>query len=212
MTLAERLTVYFICDPEHLGAAAVETVASAISGGATAIQLRSKSSTTLETLALARHLRMVTQDRALFIVNDRADIAVACGADGVHVGPNDLPVEDVKRFFPGLIVGGSANSIDRARALEALGADYLGCGAVFDARAVKPDATSPQGVQWLAHMAEAITIPFVGIGGITVENAASVISAGACGVAVVREIGSAASPARAATRLAEAVARGFAAR
>jgi thiamine-phosphate pyrophosphorylase len=107
------------------------------------------------------------------------------------------------------LIGGSAGSLERAIALEAEGADYLGCGAIFEARDVKPDASAPRGLDFIESVASQIDVPFVGIGGITSSLASDVIRAGASGVAVVREIGASRDPAAAARLLSEAVARGL---
>lgn len=209
MTLADRLRVYFVVDPQFV-ADPVGVVSAAIAGGVTSVQLRVKAGDTAEFLRLAQLLREITRAQGvLFFVNDRTDIALACHADGVHVGPHDLPVDAVKSIAPSLIIGASAGDVSAARRAIHAGADYLGCGAVFDASATKPDASTHKGLGFISSIARVATVPFVGIGGITAETAEAVVSAGASGVAVVREIGAAMDPCGVAERLFMAVHRGL---
>lgn len=210
MMHAEQLRVYFVLDPEFIRGDIEDVVAAAVRGGVTALQLRAKTLTATETLALAQKIQAVLRGTSvLFIVNDRLDLALAVGADGVHLGPHDIPVDVARRLAPNLIIGGSAGNVERARMLEAQGASYLGCGALFEARAVKADASAPQGPELIRHITADLKIPVVGIGGITAANAASVVEAGAAGVAVVREVGQSADPEAAARELAAAVRRGL---
>lgn len=185
--------VYAIIDAA--GADPVGLCAAALAGGAGVVQLRDKRGDTRAMLALGREL--LSQCRAagaVFIVNDRVDVALALDADGVHVGPHDLPVADVRRIAPGLIVGASAGTPDEARSAVAAGASYLGSGAVFDARGSKPDAHHNRGLDALAAVVAAVDVPVVGIGGITVENSALVAQTGAAGVAVIRALSDAGDP------------------
>ncbi len=210
MKLAQRLRVYFVLDPRFVSGDPVEVARQAVSGGATAIQLRLKDASSHEWLMLGSQIKDVCDaGGALFVINDRVDIAVALDADGVHLGPHDMSISEALAAAPNLIIGGSAGALERARELETQGAHYLGCGAVFEARDVKTDASPPRGLDFIGSIAAEISIPFVGIGGITSDLAFDVVSAGASGVAVVREIGSSADPQAAARSLSEAVARGL---
>lgn len=177
---------------------------AALSAGATTLQLRLKGCTARQTLAAARALKpLCAAHRATFIVNDRLDLALAAGADGVHLGPDDLPVAQARRLAPeGFLIGASAGSAEVARALVAEGADHLGVGAIFDARASKADASAPRGLEVLRAVRDAVSVPIVAIGGVTQDNAADCLLAGASGVAIIRAIMGAGSPAavRAATR------------
>lgn len=189
--------VYAILDPEHVSAGMeLEALAEAVlQAGVKFLQLRDKRSSSRELLARARRLVALCQAHgAYFIVNDRLDIALASGAHGVHLGPDDLDIESARRLGPDLIIGGSAGSVEQALALEAAGADYLGVGAIYEARAVKPNASAPRGLQILRDVTAAVKIPVVGIGGITREKVAEVIAAGAQGVAVIRQISASAEP------------------
>jgi thiamine-phosphate pyrophosphorylase len=124
----------------------------------------------------------------VFIVNDRAHLAVDCGADGVHVGPDDLPVSAARQIVgPRKIVGASAGTIEEAQRAQFDGADYLGVGSVY-ATTSKSDAGEAIGLDRLVEIVRAVQIPVVGIGGITPETAAAVIRAGAAGVAVIAAV------------------------
>ncbi len=201
-------SVYVILDPARMHDAfdLREMAIEALEGGAGVLQLRDKRSSDRERLERARELNEVCEDYdALFVVNDRSDIALASGADGVHLGPEDLPVDAVRERAPELVIGASAGTLERADALEAAGADYLGSGAIYDAAPSKPDASEPRGPEAIRRITEAVSIPVVGIGGIRHDNAAPVVEAGARGVAVIREVISNAHPREATRRLVETV-------
>jgi len=203
--------VYAIIDPAHVsGDVRLEDVArAAVRGGAGVIQLRDKTSTARELVGRARRLQQVCSEMgAPFVVNDRLDVALAAGADGVHLGPEDVHVSDARRVAPDMVIGASAGDVQTARRLEQAGADYLGCGAVYRAAPSKPDASEPKGPAFLQEIADEVTIPFVGIGGITADNAAAVVEAGASGVAVIRSICDASNPEAAARELLDATTAG----
>jgi len=183
------LRLYVITDRVLSGRSHEAQAEAAIAGGATAIQLRDKTAPARVLVEVGERLAVLCRARGVvFIVNDRADVAMACGADGVHVGEDDLPVAAARRLLgPAKIVGASAGTVEAARRAEAEGADYLGVGAVFST-GTKADAGEAIGLEALARIARAVRIPVVGIGGITVENAAAVIRAGAAGVAVVSAV------------------------
>jgi thiamine-phosphate pyrophosphorylase len=201
--------VYVILDPDFVpqGRSLLQVATEALTAGARVLQLRDKGSTgrvlyeRASTLAALCH-----QHGALFIVNDRLDIALASGADGVHLGPHDMPVDVARRLGPSLVIGGSAGTVERALELVEAGVDYLGVGAVFEARAVKEDASAPRGPEIITAVTRAVSVPVVGIGGITADNAAAVRAAGASGVAVIREVIASDDPARAVKILQNAMA------
>ncbi|MEF8973947.1 MAG: thiamine phosphate synthase [Haloarcula sp.] len=189
-----------------------EIVADAIDGGVGVVQLREKGRTARERYELGRELRELTREAGVtFLVNDRVDLAQALDADGVHLGDDDLPVS-VARALLGddALVGRSVSTVEDAEAAEAAGADYLGVGAVFPtgSKADIDDEQYAVGTDRVAAIAAAVDIPFVGIGGITAENAAEVVEAGADGVAVITEITQADDPAAATADLRDAVERG----
>lgn len=184
----------------HVIVDSLEIAAAALRAGAPVVQVRAL---TLADAALLELAGAVTEAArsvgAVCIVDNRADVAVAAGAHGVHVGPDDLPVEAVRRIVgPDAIVGASARTAERARHLVAAGATYIGCGPCF-ATTSKADLPAPIGLDRLAEVAAAVGVPVVGIGGITVATAAEVVAAGAAGVAVIGAVSAAADPA-AATR------------
>lgn len=186
-------------------------VDAALAGGVDAIQVREKHRSTREQLAVARDLREPTREAGVpLLVNDRVDVAIAAGADGVHLGDDDLPVPAAReQLGADAIVGRSVSTVEAAREAEAAGADYLGVGAVFrtDSKDI-PEEEHGVGLDRVRAIDAAVDIPFVGIGGITPDNAADVVAAGADGVAVITAITSADDPEAATRRLGEAVAAG----
>lgn len=196
MTNAEWLAMkmnwalYVITDPKlSRGRSHLEVARAAIRGGATVIQLRDKEATTRELVETGQRLRALTREMDVtFIVNDRVDVALAVEADGVHLGVDDMPVPIARRLMgPEAIIGFSPETVEQARQAEADGADYLGVGAVFGT-GTKPDAGPPIGLEGLREMVQAVSIPVVAIGGITADNAARCIRAGAAGVAVISAV------------------------
>lgn len=202
-TLARALRVLVLTDPGLAGHRGVEAVVvQALGAGVRAIQLRDKAASAREVheqaLALLPHIRAAG---ALLFVNDRLDVALAAGADGVHLGPDDLSVPAARALAPpGFLVGYSTDDPDRARRAEAQGADYLGCGAVFGttSKDVGGEAIGPER---LDEVARAVTVPVVGIGGIGPHNVAEVAATAAAGVAVLSSVMAAPDPAAACRRL-----------
>lgn len=201
------LGLYLVTD-ERLsrGRPSVEIVRAAIKGGIDAVQLRGKELSLREQVALGRELRAITREAGvLFIVNDRADLAIALDADGVHVGQDDLPADLARRVVgPDRIVGVSAATVEEARIARAMGADYIGVGAIYGT-ATKLDAGAAIGTAAIGPLTS-LGLPIVGIGGIGAGNAAEVIVAGAAGVAVVSAIVAADDPEAAARALRQIIA------
>lgn len=198
------LSVYVVLDPSELPPdwGLFEAAKAAIDGGATAVQLRDKESSGRRLVRRSQKLQSICEERnATFVVNDRLDVALVVDADGVHLGPDDVPVEDARRIAPDLLIGASAGTPKRAAACETAGADYLGVGAIFAARQVKPDASEAKGPEVVDRVTDRVDVPVVGIGGITPERAEPVVEAGADGVAVVRAILDQDDPRSAARRL-----------
>ena len=177
-----------------------EILDAALAGGARLIQLREKEWPSGRVLPLAERLRARCRAAgATFIVNDRVDLAVAVGADGVHVGQDDLPARAARPLLrPGMILGVSTHSVEQARAAQADGADYIAVGSMFPTRSkagfelVGPDL--------LRKLRGEIRVPLIGIGGITHANVGEVIAAGADGVAVISAVCAAEDPRAAAER------------
>jgi thiamine-phosphate pyrophosphorylase len=159
-------------------------VAAAIEGGVNVVQLRERDLPAGELLALARHLRGICGHQALLLVNDRVDVALLAGADGVHLGGTGLPVSAVRGLLPpSFLVGRSIHSVNEARQAEQDGADYVVAGTIFPSTS-HPDLT-PTGAALLTNLKARLTIPVVAIGGVTAENAAECRAAGAAGIAAI---------------------------
>lgn len=181
----------------------LDTARVAIEGGATVLQLRLKGMPTEELVERGRAFRSIARnDNVTFVVNDDVEAALALGADGVHLGQDDAGLE--RALGSGLMTGVSASDIGQAIAAERAGARYVGAGPVWSTPS-KSDAGRPIGLDGLAGIAAAVSIPVVAIGGIDETNAAACIMAGADGVAVIRA-------ARDARALREAIDGAFAAR
>lgn len=163
-----------------------QVVEEALAAGCRAVQLRDKQASARELLEQARALVSLTRAHgALLFVNDRVDVALAAGADGVHLGPSDLPVASVRQWVGSrLLVGYSTDNPNEAGEAERLGADYVGCGAVFGTR-TKDVGNEAIGPARLDQVAAAVSIPVVGIGGVTPENVGLVAATRAAGAAVV---------------------------
>lgn len=208
--LRDRLAVYLVADPEGTGRSLLDDVQAALDGGVTCVQLRAKRLEGYDFWRLATTLRaFCAQSDALFVVNDRLDVALAVDADGVHLGVSDLPV-DVTRSMtpPGFLIGFSPQTLDDVLATAPLGADYAGLGPVFPTGS-KHDAGNPIGLDGLRALAAACQTPTVAIGGISLANAEDAVAAGAVGVAVISAILRADDPATAARQLASAVRAGL---
>jgi thiamine-phosphate pyrophosphorylase len=178
----------------------IEVATAAVRGGADVIQLRHKTLPRAALLDLARELRRLITD-ALFIVNDHVDIAMLSGADGVHLGPDDLSVAAARRVAGDrLLIGASASSPDAARHAIAAGADYVGSGPAF-ATPIK-SAKRVIGPVGIAEIVEAVTpVPVFAIGGVDERNIKELTALGIRRVCVIRAVGDAADPEQAARRL-----------
>lgn len=176
-------------------------VEAAVAGGVCCVQLREKRLATRAFVERARALKAWLTPRGVpLIINDRVDVALACGADGVHVGQSDMAPEDVRRLMPGALIGLSVESLAQLAAAEAAPVDYYGVSPVF-VTATKADAAPALGLAGLAAIRARTNRPLVGIGGIDAGNAAGVLAAGADGLAVVSALCAAVDPATAARAL-----------
>ncbi len=182
----------------------LEMAEAALAGGAKAVQLRDKELPGRELLELALRIRSLIDLRrpgTLFLVNDRVDVAAAAGADGVHLGQEDLPCKEARRILgPEAVIGVSASTPEEARRAEKEGADYLGVGPIFPTPS-KGDAAPPLGLEGLAEVRRLTRLPLVAIGGITEENVREVMRAGADGIAVISAVYAAPDMEEAARRL-----------
>jgi len=182
-------SLYVVTDPMlSLGRSHAEIAALAVAGGADVIQLRDKSASGRELLAAAESIRKITASAgALFIVNDRLDIALASGADGVHLGQDDLPVRAARAIAPDLIIGVSVGSVGEGQRAAADGADYVALSPLFSTPS-KVDAGEGHGLDLLATLCGELRIPVLAIGGINPSNVQQVIRVGAAGVAVISAV------------------------
>jgi thiamine-phosphate pyrophosphorylase len=178
---------YAICDlPAAAGPEEAQGLAAKLlRGGAGALQLRHKHAPAGVLLECARVVGPLCREAGVpFIVNDRLDVALLAGADGVHLGQEDLPVATARRLASGLRVGVSTHNLEQALAAAAAGADYLGFGPVFATRTKeRPDPVV--GLNGLRAACAAISVPVVAIGGLTAASAGAAIAAGAAAVAVI---------------------------
>lgn len=190
------------------GRTLLDIVAAAVAGGATMVQVREKDLPTRAFIEEARALKALLAPRGVpLIVNDRADVALAVDADGLHVGQDDMPYATARAMLgPGKIIGLSITHLDQLAEADARAADYLGIGPIF-AQATKADAAPPLGLDGLRAAQERTSRPLMAIGGIDAGNAGDVIAAGAHGLAIVSAIVAADDP-RAATMAIAAAFRG----
>jgi len=203
-----NLDLYVVTERKLTGGRPLlEVVEESLAGGATIVQLREKDISTRAFLELAFRVKEVTRRHgATFIINDRVDVAMAAGADGVHLGQDDMPLELARRMMGRqAVIGISVSSVKEAVTAAEGGADYLGVSAIYSTP-TKTDAPAI-GLGGLREIRKAVRLPLVAIGGIHLGNAADVIRAGADGIAVVSAIMSAADPRRAARALLEEVKR-----
>ena len=186
MSLREKLRLLVITD-KRLKPNVVKSVEDALRGGATSIQLRLKGSSTREMIEVGKVIRRLTRDYgALYFVDDRIDVALATDADGVQLGPEDMPIAIAREIAPNLIIGTSVYSVDEAVEAEKEGASFLGAGSVFPSP-TKPDARVI-GLDGLRRIVESVRIPVVAIGGINKDNVEAVLRTGVAGVAVISAV------------------------
>ena len=165
-----------------------EIAREAVAGGADVIQLRDKTMESASLYAAALEIAEICKGKALFFVNDRLDIALAAGADGVHVGQSDLPADVVRKLVPkDFLIGVSVGSVEEAEKAVRDGADYVAVSPVFST-ASKSDAGGGHGLDTARAICEAVSVPVVGIGGLNKENIAEVIKAGIDGIAVISAV------------------------
>lgn len=198
------LSLYLVLDPDLCGGAEgmLRTTEEALEGGVTIVQLRAPTWKKRALAACARDLLEMLRPRGIpLIINDHADVAAAVGADGLHVGQDDLSSADARRIIgPDMILGLSAGNVDEVRGVDPALVDYLGIGPVW-ATATKKDAGAAVGLDGLAALRAATPLPVVAIGGIGASNAADVMRTGVDGIAVVSAICGQASPRTAAENL-----------
>ncbi len=196
----------FLCVITDEETSPVSLAEEALRGGAPMIQLRHKSADGRVLFDWAMEIRKrCTEHGALFIVNDRLDIAMASGADGVHLGQEDIPLRAAREAVGNtMLIGISATSLNEAMKAQDEGADYIGLGHIFPTIS-KEKHHPPLGLEALEKAASLLSVPVVAIGGITIENAPALISAGAAGIAVISAVSRAPSPLQAAKELSRVI-------
>ena len=182
--------LYVITDETIAGGRShAEIARQAVLGGADVIQLRDKGRSCTGLVAIGREIAAITRNAgAVFIVNDRLDVAMACGADGVHLGQDDLQVKSARQLAPpGFVIGISVGTAQEAVEAERDGADYVALSPTFST-ASKDDAGPGHGLDRLREIHRAVALPVVAIGGINLQNVQDVITAGADGIAVISAV------------------------
>ena len=183
-------TFYLVADSAfRRGRDFLRALEEAAEGGATVVQIRGKNIGAGELFTLASAAVSLLEPHGIpVIVNDRADIARACGAGGVHLGRDDLPIEAARKILgSGSVIGLSVNTVEEAQEAERLGADYIGLGPVY-ATTTKDTPLPVLGPEGVARVKAAVGIPVVAIGGLNAENVAAIMKAGADGAAVVSSV------------------------
>lgn len=209
--MSRLLSVYFIMGSNNCTKKPLQVLRDALEGGITIFQFREKGEGALtgeKRICFAKELQAICKEYDVpFIVNDDVELALELDADGVHVGQDDEGITSVREKMGDKIIGVSTHTIEEARWAIENGADYLGVGPIFPT-STKKDTKAVQGTKGLAHFREqGITIPIVGIGGISIENTASVIEAGADGVSIISAISLAESAYESTKKLVEEVSK-----
>lgn len=197
------LRLYLVTDQGSAGSRTIaDVVAAAVQGGVTCVQLREKQLNTRDFVAQAMAMKALLQPHGIpLVINDRIDVALACGAQGVHLGQSDMPVAQARRLLPSeVFIGWSVETMDDVARSASLPVDYLGVSPIH-ATPTKTDTQKPWGLDGLRRVRSATALPLVAIGGIHADNARAVLSAGADGLALVSAICAAHDPRAAAAEL-----------
>ncbi|PAL18360.1 thiamine phosphate synthase [Peribacillus simplex] len=188
------LSLYLVTEESIEIEELTKIIAESVSGGVSIVQLREKNNSSLSFYKKASALKQLLNELSIpLIINDRVDIALAVGADGIHIGQDDLPLPVVKKMVPeDMIVGVSVSTLEEALEAERNGADYIGVGSVFPTK-TKQDATL-MALEDLGEICRSVSIPAVAIGGITADNMSALSDSGLSGTAVVSAIMNADNP------------------
>ncbi|MFS0888847.1 thiamine phosphate synthase [Peribacillus frigoritolerans] len=188
------LSLYLVTEESIAIEELTKIIAQSVSGGVSIVQLREKNNSSLSFYEKASALKQLLNELSIpLIINDRVDIALAVGADGIHIGQDDLPLPVVKKMVPeDMIVGVSVSTLEEALEAERDGADYIGVGSVFPTK-TKQDATL-MALEDLGEICRGVSIPAVAIGGITADNISALSDSGLSGTAVVSAIMNADNP------------------
>jgi thiamine-phosphate pyrophosphorylase len=179
---------YFVTDSRLSKWGTLSDVEKAIRAGCSIVQYREKYADTRQMISEVKRIKQLCSDRALFLINDRVDVALAIDADGVHIGQDDMPYEYARKILgPEKIIGVTVHDVNEAVAAEKGGADYVGLSPIF-VTSTKEDAGNACGVSMVAKVRESIHLPIVAIGGIIKANVADVICAGADAVCAISAV------------------------
>lgn len=195
--------LYIITDIEAAGSRMIqEAVRLALEGGATVIQYRDKNASMRNLLSVGQQLRTLTREhKAALIVNDRPDLAIALEADGVNIGPEDMPPQIVRQVVgKDMLIGVSASSVEEAEEAQAAGADFIVARPVFPPR-WRTDGRPIMGEKGLAGIVRKVALPVIGVGGINMDNLHLVYEAGAAGAGIISAVLGAEDPRTATTEL-----------
>lgn len=199
----QALRLYLVTDQACTGGRTLtDVVAAAVQGGVTCVQLREKQLNSRDFLAQALALKTLLAPHQIpLVINDRIDIALACGAQGVHLGQSDMPVAQARQLLPPeVFIGWSVETMDDVARSASLPVDYLGVSPIH-ATPTKTDTQPPWGLDGLRQVRAATALPLVAIGGIQARNARDILRAGADGLALVSALCAAADPCAAALEL-----------
>jgi len=178
-SLLEIIDFYLVTDSGLSRKGTLSDVENAVAAGCRIIQYREKTGSTREMILEAAQIKTLCGSEAIFLVNDRVDVALAVDADGVHIGQDDMPIDTARDILgPDKIIGLTVHDVEEAQEAERSGADYVGLSPIFDT-STKKDAGSGIGPESIRDVKDAIGIPIVAIGGINKQNSESVIMGGA---------------------------------
>ena len=182
-----EIDLYFITNSKLTKKTVFEDVKSAIKAGVKIIQYREKEKSTREMIEEALQIKELCKNKAMFLINDRVDIALAVKADGIHLGQDDIPYKIARSLLGKKIIGLTVRNVEEAIQAKKLGADYISAGPIFETK-TKLNAGPAVGIKLIEDIKKSINIPFVAIGGINLENIDDVIKAGATSVAAISAI------------------------
>ncbi len=182
-----EIDLYFITDSKLTKKTVLDDVRAAIKAGVKIIQYREKEKSTKEMTQEGEQIKELCKDRAIFLINDRIDIALAVDADGVHLGNEDMPYNEARRLLGNKIIGLTIHNVKEAIEAEKLGADYIGVSPIFETK-TKLDAGPAAGLRLIEDVKNTVKIPFVAIGGVNLKNIDDVVKAGARVAAVISAI------------------------
>ncbi len=196
-------SLYLVTDRDlSMGRDLEEIIKKAVAGGVSVVQLREKSISTSDFISLAKRIKAILKDKNIpLIINDRVDVALACEADGVHLGQEDMPPEMARKLLGSeATIGLSVENMEQVKAAEKLAVDYLGVSPIFKTP-TKTDTKGEWGLDGLRQIRQFSRFPLIAIGGINSANVQEVVRAGAHGIAVVSAICSAKDPKNSAANL-----------